>query len=67
MLTHLTQTSGKVVTLIPILQSEGRSLTFLHYIARNTKLRLGHAVSSATRHHKSQCSKTVMSQLKIKK
>lgn len=47
-------------------ESEGRSLTFLHYIARNTKLRLGHAVSSTTRHHKSQCIKTVMSQLKIK-
>lgn len=25
-------------------ESEGRSLTFLHYIAGNTKLRLGHAV-----------------------
>lgn len=65
MLTHLTQTSGKVVTIIPILQSEGRSLNFLHYIARNIKLRLGHTVSSATWHHKSQCIKTVLSQLKI--
>ena len=46
-------------------ESEGRSLNFLHYIARNIKLRLGHTVSSATWHHKSQRIKTVLSQLKI--